>query len=568
MARQAGLALRSLVAGALVALSVSLVAVAPATAISDPALTKARTFVVGQQQDDGGFEVGHFPSFETPDAVLALGELAQIGPTWNASAARSAVTGVVTKGKTALGYSDDQAESSDLSPAQAAKYLALVVEPLGLKPHDFDPSNDSAKPVDLIASMGRAADLDGRYRQGAFNGLLFIALAHWAINCAVPGDLVARVAAAQQANGSWDFSGAPTGTGVDVDTTSLAVIALTRAGRGRTDPAIAKALTLLAHQHRANGSWQATVFPPFVDDPNTTSLATLAIAATGQDPAAASWRNAAAPTLSSQPYVSPDSWLRSQQQPDGHIASTVDSFGVTTFATTQTVEALTRRWFTSKPASNVRCRLPGGPREKFLRHEFRTLANRAGTNADLQPAAAALGTDPTIRNKRLAAVTSTLGTNAYLRGTIGDLYRRALGRSPDAGGHRFWANQLRKTSRQSVLAALLGSQEFFRGAGGTNPGFLDEVYPVAVGRGPDRGGKAYWLRRLASGTSRTAVAGALVASIEGRRTEVRAQYNDLLGRSADAGELAYWANHFATQRVERLIATLVSSSEYFAQATT
>src|SRR6478609_11616638 len=409
----ARLARRALMGSALVALLVSVVAVGPTAAVTDPALTRARAFVVGEQQADGGFEVAHFPSFETPDAVLALAELAQTGSTWNAAAARSAVSSVQRGGKSPLDYADDQTEAADLSPAQAAKYLVLVVKPLGLDPHDFDPSNDSARPVDLVAAMGKGADLDGHYRKPAFNGLLFIAVAHWAIGCAVPRDLVSRIAGAQQANGSWNFAGDSAGSGVDIDTSSLAVIALTRAGRPVTDPAVAKALTLLARQHRPDGSWQTSVFPPAVDDPNSTSLATLAVAATGQDPNDAAWRNAAAPELTGRPYIAPGTWLRSQQQPDGHIASPGDSFGVTTFATTQTIEALTHTWFTSKAASTTSCPLPGGPREKFLRAEFRTLAGRTGSLADLQPPAAALGADPTVRAKRIEAVRSTLASDAY-----------------------------------------------------------------------------------------------------------------------------------------------------------
>lgn len=564
------MARRALVFSALAALSfpvVSLIATAPATAVTDPGLAKARAFVVSRQQDDGGFEVGHFPSFETPDAVLAIAEVAQTGRTWNAGAALTAVKAVVSHGKTALDYADDQAEAADLSPALAAKYLTLVVEPLGLNPRDFDPSNDNARLVDLVAAMGKGADLDGQYRKPAFNGLLFIALAHWSLSCAVPGDLVARIKAAQQTNGSWDFSGGPGGKGVDVDTTSLAVMALTRAGRPSTDPAIAKALHLLAHQHRADGSWQATVFPPAVDDPNSTSLAMLAVASTGRNPATAAWRNAAAPELAGQPYTSPDAWLRSRQRPDGHIASPGDSFGVTTFATTQSIEALTRTWFTSRAASRTRCPLPGGPREKFLRAEFQTLADRAGTNADLQPAANALGADPTVPSKRLAAVRSTLSTDAYRRGATGELYRRALGRAPDGAASTFWASRLRTLGRQSVLASLLGSNEFFHKAGGSSAGFLDHLYPVAVGRNPDGGGRAFWLRRLSGGQSRRSIALALLGSAEGRRVEVEVQYQHVLGRAADGAGLSYWAGRLAAEPVERLIAMLVSSAEYFHRVT-
>jgi hypothetical protein len=546
---------------------VSFVALAPATAVASLTLTRARAFVVSQQQSDGGFEVGHFPSFETPDAVLALAELAQTGSTWNTAAARSAVSAVVSRGRSALDYADDQAESPGLTSALAAKYLTLVVEPLGLNPRDFDPSNDSVKPVDLVAAMGKGADLDGQYRKPAFNGLLFIALAHWSIDCAVPGDLVARIKAAQQPNGSWDFSGAPSGKGVDIDTTSLAVIALTRSGLPSTDPAIARALTLLARQHRANGAWQASAFPPAVDDPNTTSLATLAIAATGQAPGTAGWRNRAAPELAGQPYVSPDVWLRSQQKPDGHIASPNDSFGVTTFATTQSIEALTRTWFTSKAASTTRCPLPGGPREKFLRAEFQTLAARVGTNAELQPAANALGADPTNSSKRLAAVTSTLSTDAYRRAAVAELYQRTLGRSPDGAGSTYWAGRLRTLGRQSVVAYLLASGEFLHKAGGTSTGYLTRVYPVVFGRPLDPSGKAHWLRLLAAGASRRSVAAALLTSPEGRRYEVAGLYIKVLGRAADSRGLTYWAGRLGVEPVERLIARFASSAEYFSRAT-
>lgn len=573
MARSARSVRRPLVAVVLAVLCVPLVLVvsvassAPAGVVTDPAVTRARAFVVSRQQPDGGFEVGHFPSFETPDAVLALAELAQTGPTWSTTAARGAVRAVVSHGRSPLDYADDQAEQADLSPALAAKYVTLVAEPLGLDPHDFDPSNDSARPVDLVTAMGKGADLDGQYRKPAFNGLLFIALGHWSIACAVPADLVARIESAQQANGSWDFSGAPSGSGVDIDTTALAVIALTRAGRTRTDPAVSKALTLLANQHRPDGAWQASVFPPAVDDPNSTSLATLAVAATGQDPATVAWRNAAAPGLTGQPYVSPDAWLRSRQQPDGHIASPGDSFGVSTFATSQSIEALTRRWFTSKAPSARRCPLPGGAREQFIRAEFRTLTHRAGTDADLQPVARALGADATLPTARLAAVNVTVFVDVYRRAVTAALYARALGRSPEPAALEFWSSHLRVLGRQSILATLLGSHEFLRRSGGTNSGFLDHVYRIALGRGADGGGRRFWLRRLGAGTDRRSVAAALLASPEGRRVEVDVQYRDLLGRPADRRGLAYWAGVLGTEPVERMIGMLVSSSEYFDKVT-
>jgi hypothetical protein len=48
-------------------------------------------------------------------------------------------------------------------------------------------------------------------------------------------------------------------------------------------------------------------------------------------------------------------WVRSQQQPDGHIASPDDSFGVNTFATSQSIQALRRGWVPVKPLDRQAC---------------------------------------------------------------------------------------------------------------------------------------------------------------------------------------------------------------------
>ena len=61
---------------------------------------------------------------------------------------------------------------------------------------------------------------------------------------------------------------------------------------------------------------------------------------------------------------------------------------------------------------------------------------------------------------------------------------------------------------------------------------------------------------------------ALVVSAEGRGTEVSGLYHELLGRAPTTGELSYWTGLLRTATTERLIATLVSSEEYFVRVTT
>ena len=67
------------------------------------------------------------------------------------------------------------------------------------------------------------------------------------------------------------------------------------------------------------------------------------------------WRNTVAPGSSGQPYVSPLAWLRSQQNADGHINSPNDSFGVNTFATSQSIQALRRGWIPVTPLFPQSC---------------------------------------------------------------------------------------------------------------------------------------------------------------------------------------------------------------------
>lgn len=316
------------------------------SAADRPTVDAAAAWLRSQQQADGGFEVAGFAGFETPDAVLALAEAAQTGSTWDADAARAAVAAVTTGGKSPLDALDAFA-SSGLDVGQAAKLIVLTAVPLGLDPAAFDPAGDGS-PVDLVAVVRSGAQPDGTYGSAAaFTQTLYAALALRLVDGSVPAATVDAVRSRQQANGGWNFSGDPSGSDVDPDTTSLAVQALIAGGAGVADPvagdpAVEAALGLLADEQRADGSWAS----PFDDgNPNSTAMAMLAIAAAGFDPDSAAWRNRVAPVSTGSPYASPSAYLRSVQAPDGHLASPNDSFPpVNTFATAQGIQGLSRGW--------------------------------------------------------------------------------------------------------------------------------------------------------------------------------------------------------------------------------
>ncbi len=329
-------------------------AVAPGASI---AAQKAVDWIKSQQLSDGSFEMAGFPGFETPDAVAAIAAQSQPTQTWNAGVALAAVQSVryLGSGPTPLDWLDDYAEQvvADGSRGKAAKLIVLVAVPLGLDPADFDPSSDSASPVDLSATLdpgGCAADTASF---GFFNETLFAILAKYLVcNGLVPPSALATVRQAQQSNGGWNYLGDPTRDDLDVDTTGMAVQALVAGGADSSDPAITAALRFLASHLDPGGSWSTPFGGP---DPNSTSLGILGVTAAGYEVGDRCWRDSFFPEGADRPYVAPDEWLISQQQPDGRIKSPSDSFGINTFATSQSVQALLRNWLPVARASAAAC---------------------------------------------------------------------------------------------------------------------------------------------------------------------------------------------------------------------
>lgn len=317
----------------------------------DPGLSGAIAFLAANQQEDGGFEVAGFPGFETPDAVLAIGLGAKPGAI-DPAGARTRVEAVQSDtGRSGFDALDDEVEASAVKDAveagRAAKLVVLVAEPFGFDARAFDPSGDG-QPVDLLAAIEGTKQADGGY--GFFSDTLYAVLALASLDRPVRAGTEELIRSAQQLNGGWDFAGGAGGSEVDVDVTSLAVQALVALGADATDTGVRGGLALLGHS-MADGAWG--------DDaglnPNSTALAIMAITAAGYDAGDRCWRDMHAPATSGARHSSPVSALRSLQAPDGHIASPFDSFGVNTFATSQSIQALSLGWLPLVRAATAPC---------------------------------------------------------------------------------------------------------------------------------------------------------------------------------------------------------------------
>ncbi len=91
-------------------------------------------------------------------------------------------------------------------------------------------------------------------------------------------------------------------------------------------------------------------------------------------------------------------------------------------------------------------------------------------------------------------------------------YVEILGREPDSGGLAYWsAGLIDWATERQLHAELYASEEFYRGAGGTNEAFVVALYEGAFGRQPDAAGTDYWHARLTGGTSRFSLARAFLA---------------------------------------------------------
>jgi hypothetical protein len=150
------------------------------------------------------------------------------------------------------------------------------------------------------------------------------------------------------------------------------------------------------------------------------------------------------------------------------------------------------------------------------------------------------------------------------------LYGLILARSADPSGFATWVSFLGQGhTTEELQSVFFGSQEYFllaKGAKGTNDEFLKSFYRDVLQREIDAGGFISWGQALSNGLSRTAVAAAILNSLESDRSEVTGLYAQFLRRQPDNGGLNAFANALQ-QGVsnEQVLAAIVGSDEYFAR---
>lgn len=89
---------------------------------------------------------------------------------------------------------------------------------------------------------------------------------------------------------------------------------------------------------------------------------------------------------------------------------------------------------------------------------------------------------------------------------VSRMYTVALGRTSDEEGLDYWSDKLvdQKIDAAGITYQFFASKEY-QAKERTNEEYLDDLYQTILGRKPDAEGKAYWLKALEEGQSRTVV---------------------------------------------------------------
>jgi uncharacterized protein DUF4214 len=95
------------------------------------------------------------------------------------------------------------------------------------------------------------------------------------------------------------------------------------------------------------------------------------------------------------------------------------------------------------------------------------------------------------------ATAQPYGDNSVV--TVKNWYRQFLRREAEPSGLMSWSEAMRQgTPPAQLLAGILGSDEYYRIAGGTPDGFVRSLYLDLAGREPAARELNYWTNRLAT----------------------------------------------------------------------
>ena len=282
------------------------------------------------------------PGSRPPTPSLAIASQAQTTYLWNATTARNAVLATVKNGHTPLHALDDFAASGIdagqaaklivLSPSRSASRARRSILTATARRTSSPPSTPGCnRTAPTACSAARCTPRSRRRRSAA----------------PVPASTLVihpRRAAGQRRAGASPASRAA--SDLDIDTTAARDPGARRRGGPATDTDLNQGLVFLAARSSAQTARGSRSVPTTRTRRRRRSLA---ITAAGFDVNVPCWRNTVAPALAGHPYGNPLELAPVSAVADGRIVSQNDPFGINTFATSQSVQALERNWLPVAP---------------------------------------------------------------------------------------------------------------------------------------------------------------------------------------------------------------------------
>ncbi len=152
----------------------------------------------------------------------------------------------------------------------------------------------------------------------------------------------------------------------------------------------------------------------------------------------------------------------------------------------------------------------------------------------------------------------------YYDGLVETYYEDFLGRAAGASEQSYWAQSLEAGTRDEiVLSQILGSDEYFQKAGGTNQDWLNQLYQDLLNRAPDQAGETAWLNALGAGATRQQVSSLVDTSSEREADVVGTYYQYYLGRTGSPSETEGWAALLRTGFTqEQVVTSFLASPEF------
>jgi uncharacterized delta-60 repeat protein len=207
----------------------------------------------------------------------------------------------------------------------------------------------------------------------------------------------------------------------------------------------------------------------------------------------------------------------------------------------------------------------GSPNERFVAQLYLDLLHRPAEAAGL---AYHVGFLQAGTATRAQVVQGILGSPEYRTLVIQELYGRLLDRPADPSGLASWTSFLGQGhSVEEVAVLLMASEEFYNSrAGASAEGFVQALFHEVLLRTAEPAAVQGITQALANGVPRSAIATAVLRSLEATQNKVQGLYHQFLHRYGSAAEAAGWVNALQAQLpLERVLIGFASSDEYFAR---